>query len=320
MMVQTGVLPERHEDLERVPAWLEHHLVDKPVEHANLVRPFLHWHLLRRARTRASQRTYPTTPGRELRRRILVALDLLAWIDSQGTSLADLLQEDLDRWLDEETTQRRNRVRYFLAWTADRRLSRQLTIPAIPRTDPADFLDDTERWQLLHRCLTDETLPIEARAVGALTLLFALQPRRIRHLTADQLTEKDENTYLRAGRHPILLPPRLGALLRELASRPPTPLMIPYGPTTPRWLFPGRVPGQAIDGHSLTNLLNRHGISARPARNSALAALAADLPAAILADLLGLHVNTAVRWVTYARRDWTDYLATRAADQRDGAP
>ncbi len=42
-------------------------------------------------------------------------------------------------------------------------------------------------------------------------------------------------------------------------------------------------------------------------------ALAADLPAAILADLLGLHVNTAVRWVTYARRDWTGYLAARTA-------
>jgi hypothetical protein len=42
--------------------------------------------------------------------------------------------------------------------------------------------------------------------------------------------------------------------------------------------------------------------------------LAADLPAAILAGLLGMHVNTAVRWVTYARRDWTGYLAARAAD------
>ncbi|MEV0225435.1 hypothetical protein [Streptomyces sp. NPDC050704] len=53
----------------------------------------------------------------------------------------------------------------------------------------------------------------------------------------------------------------------------------------------------------------------------ALAALTADLPAAILADLLGLHVNTAVRSVTYARREWTDYLAARAAEhgkpQRD---
>jgi hypothetical protein len=85
----------------------------------------------------------------------------------------------------------------------------------------------------------------------------------------------------------------------------------------PRRLFPGRVPGQPIANHALTNRLNRHGISARPARNGALAALAADLPAAILADLLGMHVTTAVRWVTYARRDWADYLAARTSDQRE---
>jgi hypothetical protein len=134
---------------------------------------------------------------------------------------------------------------------------------------------------------------------------------------ADRGAVAGDDTYLTVGRHPALLPPRLGVMLRSLASRPPTPLMIPHGPNTPRWLFPGRVPGQPIDGHSLTNLLNRHGITVRLARNGALAALAADLPAAILAELLGLHVNTAVRWVTYARRDWTDYLTLRAGEYKE---
>jgi hypothetical protein len=40
--------------------------------------------------------------------------------------------------------------------------------------------------------------------------------------------------------------------------------MISNGPDAPRWLFPGRIPGQPLDLHSLTNQLNRHGISARP--------------------------------------------------------
>jgi hypothetical protein len=48
------------------------------------------------------------------------------------------------------------------------------------------------------------------------------------------------------------------------------------------------------------------------ARSSTGICCAADLPAAILS----LHVNPAVRWVTYARRDWTDYLAIRAAEQK----
>ncbi len=313
-MVQTGVLPERHEDLERVPSWLEHHLVGKPAGHANLVRPFLHWFLLRRARSRASTRRYPVSAGRDLRRRVLVALELLTWLDKQGITLKQLRQDDLDRWLDEEDTQRRNRIRYFLTWTTGRGLTRQLSVPLSPRQQPADLLGDDERWQLLQRCLTDEALPVDVRAAGGLVLLFGLQAQRIRHLTADHVELGDDDTYLSAGRHRILLPPRLGALMTELAARPPARLMISHGPRAPRWLFPGRVPGQPIDNHSLTNRLNRHGISARPARNGALAALAAALPAAILADLLGLHVNTAVRWVNYARRDWTDYLAARATD------
>jgi hypothetical protein len=40
-MMQTGVLPERHEDLERVPSWIEHHLAGKSAGHASLVRPLL---------------------------------------------------------------------------------------------------------------------------------------------------------------------------------------------------------------------------------------------------------------------------------------
>ncbi|WP_327092512.1 hypothetical protein OIE66_18280 [Nonomuraea sp. NBC_01738] len=318
-LVQTGVLPQRDEDLERLPAWLEHHLADKPIEHANLVRPFLHWSLLRRARSRVQRRAFPASIGRQLRRRIMIALDLLAWIDQQGTTLAELGQDDVDRWLDEEQTQRRNSARYFLTWTADRGLSRRLTVPAIPRQEPADLLDDDQRWRLLQRCLTDDTLPISVRAAGALVLLFGLQLQRIRHLSADQITEKGGHTYLTAGRHPVLLPPRLGALIRELAAQPPPRLMIAHRPDI-RWLFPDRIPGRPLDLTSLTTQLNRHGISARPARNGALAALASDLPAEILADLLGLHLNTAVRWVTYARRDWTDYLASRATEQEQVMP
>ena len=64
-------------------------------------------------------------------------------------------------------------------------------------------------------------LDIGVCAAGALVLLFGIQLQRIRDITADQITEKDSNTYLTAGRHPVLLPPRLGALLRELAPLPP---------------------------------------------------------------------------------------------------
>jgi len=45
--------------------------------------------------------------------------------------------------------------------------------------------------------------------------------------------------------------------------------------------------------------------------------LAEDLPAAVLADLLGMHVNTAERWAKIASRDWADNITARAHSQAD---
>jgi len=43
-----------------------------------------------------------------------------------------------------------------------------------------------------------------------------------------------------------------------------------------------------------------------------LCTLATNIPAAIVADLLSIHLNAAVRWVHLLLRDWTGYLASRA--------
>ncbi|MFC5804275.1 hypothetical protein [Streptomyces formicae] len=67
-----------------------------------------------------------------------------------------------------------------------------------------------------------------------------------------------------------------------------------------------------MDHGRLTHQLNTLGIRVIAARNSALCSLADDLPAPVIAELLGLHINTAVRWGKLVKRDWTSYLAARA--------
>jgi hypothetical protein len=89
----------------------------------------------------------------------------------------------------------------------------------IPRQQPTDLLGDDERWALLQHCLNN--MPIDVRAAGALILLFGLQAQRIRHLCAEHVVIQGNNAYLITGEHPILLPPRLGAIMTELADRPP---------------------------------------------------------------------------------------------------
>nr|BFD86995.1 hypothetical protein StreXyl84_63960 [Streptomyces sp. Xyl84] len=71
-----------------------------------------------------------------------------------------------------------------------------------------------------------------------------------------------------------------------------------------------------VHGSGQADLGARHDSeTVRTARNAALAALAADLPSPILADVTGMHRHTALRWVAYARRDCAEYLAARAAGE-----
>jgi len=59
------------------------------------------------------------------------------------------------------------------------------------------------------------------------------------------------------------------------------------------------------------------GLGTRAARAAAFVALAADLPAPVLADLLDVHIHTALKWARHAQRDWTTYITARAASLDD---
>ncbi|MGW5233446.1 hypothetical protein ACWEQU_14400 [Streptomyces nodosus] len=315
-LVHTGVLPERHEDLDRIPAWLDQLLADQPAKHAALIRPFVHWFLLKRARRRATHRGRPAMVGSYLRTRIRVALELLTWLDERQFAFGDLTQDRLDQWLADGNT-RNYSIRYFLSWAAKRDLLPELTVPAIPRQEPARILDEDERWHQLSRLLNDTALPLDVRTAGALVLLFGLPTSRIRHLHTEHLGEHDGQTHRAVGSPPLLVPPKLAVLLNQLAEAPIRQSRISADASGPRWLFPGLLPGRPAGPSGFSRKLLDHGIDARPARNAALIALLEDVPPPILADLLGLHINTAVRWADIARRDWTDYLSARDSTLTD---
>ncbi|ANP51892.1 hypothetical protein J2Z21_009398 [Streptomyces griseochromogenes] len=55
--------------------------------------------------------------------------------------------------------------------------------------------------------------------------------------------------------------------------------------------------------------LNQLGIRARPARNTALFELAAELPPVVLARLLGLNITSAERWASEASASTASYAS-----------
>ncbi|MEO3925826.1 hypothetical protein ABGB07_18440 [Micromonosporaceae bacterium B7E4] len=310
VLVHTGVLEQRNEYLERVGPWLDDVLVGRPSDHVGLVRPFANWYVLRRARRRA--RTRPFTAGSSAVARSLIrnALTFLAWLADRGQTLDTIVQTDIDQRLCAGSADR-HEIRYFLLWAADHGLCAGLTVPRRPVGAGGSILDEDDRWRQLKRCLDDQALPQDVRAAGALVSLFGLTLSAITRFTVDHLVRQDKGVRLIIDKSPVILPPRLADLLIGLAGTARSSSAVGRAVPGTDWLFPGRAPGRHITANYLNTKLIAAGIQVRPTRNAALFALAEDLPAAVLADLLGMHVNTAERWAKLAHRDWADYLQAR---------
>jgi hypothetical protein len=107
------------------------------------------------------------------------------------------------------------------------------------------------------------------------------------------------------------MPPAITRLVTTQAAAATSP---PTSPTSPTWLFPGRLAGRPTAATTLTQRLRAHDIDVKTARNTAVLTLAADLPAAVLSKILGIHINTAIDWTRHAARNWNGYLAARAAN------
>ena len=313
VLVNTGTLEARTEDLDGVEPWLEHLLVGKPPHIAAVIRPYASWSVLRRARSWAARGRVTRSVRKYARSRIGMAVQFLTWLEARGLTLATATQADVDVWLSAGTTTH-YRLRDFLRWAHAHHLAADLTILWLGRQGlPEHVLADDDRWNLLRRCLDDEAIALHLRVAGALVLLYGQVPSRIVELTRDHLSTAGSRTYLAFGRQPVLLPPKLAAIVSQLADQAAPGRRPLIQRDTSQWLFPASQPGTHLDSDRLATLLNaRVGIFVRPARGGALCELAADLPAPVLAELLGLSVGTATRWTTLAGRDWTDYLATRA--------
>lgn len=62
--------------------------------------------------------------------------------------------------------------------------------------------------------------------------------------------------------------------------------------------------------------ITSHGLPLAGLCPAALLELPAELPAAFLADLLGISVRTAMRWTQSAAGDWASYAAARTRASR----
>lgn len=320
LLIHTGALDEQPEGLEDLEPWMTNLFAGLSPRTACVLRRYASWSLLPRARRRAAHGQITASTPKYLRTRILAAQQFLRWLETNQIELADATQHDVDTWLALGASTRL-RLRDFLRWAHTRGLAADLEVRWLGSQGlPEQILDADERWALLRRCLRDDNLSLRLRVAGALVLLYGQIPSRMVELTADSVTITGSDTYLALHDQPVLVPPPLAALLVRLVAFNSQHVTTTSSPDSPAWLFPGTRVGSHLGHGRLTRLLNNDiGLSVRPARGAALSDLAGDLPVPVLADLLGLSITSATRWVALAALDEADYLAARIAEPPEQA-
>jgi hypothetical protein len=308
VLVATGALPTRDEHLIRLEHWITATLADRadPEQRALLHRYAL-WHALHRLRRRNNGKHATDGQRVAVQRNIRAAITLLDWLATCGLDLASAGQGDLEQWLTSTHVTARVDAGNFVRWARRNKLT-SLDFAATKWDGPRRVIDSEARWAHARRLLHDDTLKPEDRVAGLLVLLYAQSTTSISRLTLDHVLADEHEVRLRLGREPIVLPETLEALVRELvASRHGHATLGDQG-TSP-WLFPGGEPGRPISAHRLGERLHQLGLRPGQARSTALFGLAAELPAALLARLLGINISVAVAWQHASAGDWTNYAA-----------
>lgn len=308
VLVATGVLPTRDEHLARLEQWLTVTLAERgDPEQRALLHSYAIWHLLHRLRRRNNTKHATHGQAVVVQQHLRAAITLLDWLTARDRTLATAGQNDLDAWLTSEHIKHRREAGHFVRWAKRQKLT-SLEFAAIRWDGPTRLIDTEARWAQARRLLHEPSIDTGDRVAGLLVLLYAQWPAAISRLTLDHVHTDEHQVLLRLGREPILLPEPLAAHTRELvASRHGHAALGDQG--TSRWLFPGGRPDRPISAEHLGERLRQLGLRPGQDRSTALFGLTTELPAAMLARLLGIHISVAVAWQRASSGDWTNYAA-----------
>lgn len=307
VLVAAGSLPARDEYLAQLEQWLDDTIasVTDPQDRY-VIHRYATWHHLRRMRRRASPSGVTYGQAASLRRRTKAAIGFLELLAKHGLSLATCQQAHLDGWLADGLVPQRLDTGSFVRWAAANKLAK-LDFPATRWHGPTGAIDADHRRQTIRRLLHDDLLPASIRVAGLLVVLYAQHVADIARLSLDDIAIIGDRVGITLGSAPITLPAPLDTLVTQLAAARRGHAVSGHRAASP-WLFPGGQPGQPISAYRLRERLATVGITGG-LRTTALFQLATELPAAILARTLGVHIQVAVQWQRAAAGDWTAYAA-----------
>jgi hypothetical protein len=306
-----GLLPPRDEPLIRFEHWLTDNVgaLEDPAVRAP-IEQFATWHHLRRLRCLSRPGRGSDAAIRNARQDITEAIKFLTWLHTvHQRTAATCRQQDVDEWLASGTSTR-TKIRTFLAWTRRTRLNRVATLTN-PQPLPASALTHEERLTWINELLTGDSSTLAHRVAGILVLLYAQPLTKIATLRASAVvTADDGETRILLGDEAVPLPKPFAAMVNEhLAARPNMRTVGAGGPPNP-WLFPSQNPGHHLAPQRVMSRLRQLGINVRASKNTALQSMVAEVPAPLVAQMLGYSHPTTQLHATLAATTWARYAAS----------
>lgn len=311
LLVAHGALPERDEAMARLERRITATLASVPdVDDRRILTRYATWRVLHHLRYRAREHPLARTATRNATLSLDAATALLAWIKDRDIRLDRLPQSELEQWLLHGPARLTYQVADFLAWAATRHAAPRLLITR-PATAAGPATGQAEHQHLVAMLLHEPDIAPIDRVVGCLSLMYGQQLSRVAVMTHAQIHDSDTVLRVRFGRGDIIVDEPLASHLRAHMATPRRHHSI-GAPTHSDWLFPGHLPGRPITPAALGARMANLGINAQTGRRAAMHRLAAEVPAAVLADLLGIAITTAVEWVHTSGGDWANYAAQTA--------
>jgi hypothetical protein len=281
-LVDHGVLERRDEHSAALARWQQHTIEQiAPGTDRAHVRAYATWHVAHQLARNVQRERATRAPQKYARSLINEAIKLVLWLHAQELALSDLRQDLIDTWITTGASTRRQ-VRLFLAWLERGDITPALHVAWHPRGRLAAPLDDEQRFSALRRLLHDRDADPRDRLAGCLLLLYAQPLTRTAALkSTDIALTANAQTTITLARGAIVLPEPLGSVALALRNQ------------------------------RLTTTAREGWLTSRPGRHAALLALAARLPAPILAERLGFDPSRAAQWTRAAGGAYADYVAVR---------
>ena len=289
-----SVLAPRDEELTRAEQWLTGLLesLDIP-EHRRLVRAFATWQVMRRLRHNAQARPRQRTRTAAARNSISEATRFLAWLSGRGTTLRQCRQADIDEWLTTASASASESTRGFLDWAARHGHCQAFAFPpgkdtAAPRSATASAGNTPPG-----SCATTPSSPPTGPPAASSCSTARTSPASPRSPPA---RSPATTTRCTSGSASTTSPP---ARPRHDPGHPhhPRQALHRHRHARTRQMAVPRAAARTADNSRTplrTAQRHRHPRQGRP--RAALTGLAAQVPAAVLADALGIHPTTAVTW------------------------